>query len=687
MQDKQDLASATPLRREGVRHALGYILLNDVGYAYRDGAESVLLDRIRAASDISSLSDELSSSAQNWPEQAHLDTARANVIRAFDLPAQARVLEIGAGCGAVTRYLGEVCAVVDALEPVAERAAIARERTRDLAGVEVFVGDLSDIPDSPTYDVIVVVGVLEYVGSGSANLTYYQDFLTAIRRRLIDGGTLILAIENRLGIKYYAGAPEDHSVRVFDSVEGYPHAQTPARTFSRQQLVSLMRDAELDPTVYLAFPDYKLTRAVMDPQMPPHLNSLLYRIPTFPSPDWSRPRPRLADERALWRTSVEAGLAAEHGNSFVVVARKSGAEALTLWPANRAVCYFSVGRRASVAEQTTVDVDADGEAAWFNRRQLLPPDGELTSARFVPGEDFVDAFLASPDSERAALMQEWGAIVDNYAGRGELSMDIVPHNLIRGLDGALHVIDIVFESIPVTAQQVLARGVYWLANRLANETAADRWPGAQSIRDLASWLGSLVGLAADGSWLETFYVEEVEIQARFGYPPAGQGEDAWRASLAARLRSWGERSLTEMTLGTRDFEVQADVEQSNAVMSAESELMRGQLAELDKRLDDARAEVEQLTIEQAELSAERSALAADRAALQTNLSDLTTAQRSVLAERDAARASLAGAADELAQLQASRWLRAARGYRRGLERLLPNGSLRRRVYGKVLGRR
>src|SRR5690606_28550559 len=105
--------------------------------------------------------------ATTWAERYHLDPARANIVRALDLPADARVLEIGAGCGAITRYLGETCAVVDALEPVPSRARAIMERTRDLPGVKVFIGHLDDVPDVPSYDVIVVIGVLEYVGEGS----------------------------------------------------------------------------------------------------------------------------------------------------------------------------------------------------------------------------------------------------------------------------------------------------------------------------------------------------------------------------------------------------------------------------------------------------------------------------------------------------------------------------------------
>ena len=182
--------------------------LRDAGISYRDGAEQRLLDIVEASTDRSSTSDELHWAATDWPTTYSLSRSRPNILRGLDIPATAKVLEIGCGCGPLTRYLGETCARVDAVEPVEARAAVARARTADLPSVEVFVGTVEDIPADPIYDVVVVVGVLEYVGSGSADASPYVEFLRQCQERLVDGGALILAIDNALGVKYLAGVAQ-----------------------------------------------------------------------------------------------------------------------------------------------------------------------------------------------------------------------------------------------------------------------------------------------------------------------------------------------------------------------------------------------------------------------------------------------------------------------------------------------
>jgi SAM-dependent methyltransferase len=430
-------------------------ILTPTTSSYRDGAEERVYELIRGAADLSSMSDELAEQATSWAEHYHLTTSRANLIRPFALGKDAVVLEIGAGCGAITRYLGERCGWVDAVEPVLSRARAARARSRDLSNVEVFVGSIEDLPAEPTYDLVVVVGVLEYVGEGAGDLGPQRSFLGQIEALLRPGGSLLLAIENKLGVKYLAGAGEDHTGRVYDSVEGYP-AGTIARTFSRSELTVLLESVGLTPSFYCAFPDYKIPRTVLSDAVFESVPPLAWRIPKFPSPNRAGTSSHAINEERLWRALVQDGLGPSFGNSFVVTARKGSqrSEGPDLWPVGQLAAFYQPERRAAYATQTlvcerdsmTVFVRSPLRSAPESSRPVLKglQDAERVyeQSALVPGTDLLEVLEGADDDRLEAYLREWVAIAEREANeRGGYELDLLPHNLIETSDGSLEIID------------------------------------------------------------------------------------------------------------------------------------------------------------------------------------------------------------------------------------------------------
>ena len=567
----------TAVRALAAPTADGCTILAPTTSSYRDGAEERVYDVIRDAADLSSMSDELAAQATSWAERYHLATARANLLRPFALPKDAVVLEIGAGCGAITRYLGEHCGWVDALEPVLSRARAARARVRDLDNVEVFVGSLGDLPADQDYDVVVVVGVLEYVGEGSADLRAQQAFLGQIEGVLRPGGSLLLAIENRLGVKYLAGAGEDHTGRVYDSVEGYP-AGTIARTFSRSELTGLLESAGLAPSFYCAFPDYKLPRAVLSDALFASVPQLAWRIPQFPSPDRVGRSSRALNEERLWRALVQDGLGPNFANSFVVVAQKGPrrGDGDDLWPLGQLAAFYQPDRRAVYATQTLV-CERDGTTV-FRRSPLRPvpagrpPMGGLQDpgrvheeSALAEGTDLLEVLEGADDDLLASYLRRWVAVAEAEAldRGGWFEPDLLPHNLVEAADGSLEIIDREWRPSVVSRDEFLARGVLVTAFKLVWRTPPSRWP-CDSFGEAAVYLGVMVGLDPSGDWLVSAVQREAEFEAEVLI------ETGWDLKAPTQLESV-RRNLEEtlamplswLPLGSRDHERLAEALEGN----------------------------------------------------------------------------------------------------------------------------
>lgn len=238
-------------------------------FAYTDGNETEqrILNAVKSCTDVSVFSQDLLQHQTDWASEYHFSADRANLLRPFTNHFRdAQVLELGCGCGAITRFLGESGALVTAVEGSQQRASIAAERCRDLNNVTVVLDKLQDAPFNQLFDVVTLIGVLEYSRIYVEAEDPIQYVLEKARSYLKPDGILIVAIENQLGLKYFAGAPEDHGVGIMAGINDIYGSNTPV-TFGKQELERrFLKAGFLKCDTYLPFPDYKLPCLVVHPE-------------------------------------------------------------------------------------------------------------------------------------------------------------------------------------------------------------------------------------------------------------------------------------------------------------------------------------------------------------------------------------------------------------------------------------
>ena len=79
----------------------------DIDYSDGSEHEDYLNKILKSAVDLSSDSDELTALAKDWTSEYHLSKKRAQLLNSFEFDKSSSVLEVGCGCGAISRYLGE----------------------------------------------------------------------------------------------------------------------------------------------------------------------------------------------------------------------------------------------------------------------------------------------------------------------------------------------------------------------------------------------------------------------------------------------------------------------------------------------------------------------------------------------------------------------------------------------------
>ena len=299
---------------------VGKVILDDSHYIghdlYCDGAiEDDMLEIAKTATE-----EEYNSiivERKSWPILYHFSYLRGNVILSMPITKNCSVLEIGAGCGAVTGALLDKAREVHSIDLSMKRCLINAYRHRHRENLKILVGNFEDIEKTLNrqYDVITLIGVFEYGQLYISSPDPYVDFLKKIKKHLTPEGRIIIAIENKYGLKYFAGSVEDHTARYFEGIEGYRNTNF-VKTFSKKGLEELLENAGLPKyKFYYPYPDYKFTIKTFSDDFLPNPKELNANDLNFDSD-----KLQLFDETYVFEGIVKDGLFPLFSNSYLVVA-------------------------------------------------------------------------------------------------------------------------------------------------------------------------------------------------------------------------------------------------------------------------------------------------------------------------------------------------------------------------------
>lgn len=440
-------------------------------FSYSDGdeAEQRVAAAIAACNDVSLFSRSLREHQIDWPSRYHLSASRANLLRPLAGVLEGRVLEVGSGCGAISRYLGELGTSLVALEGSQRRARMTASRCRDLPNVQVVNDVLENFSAERDFDAVTLIGVLEYARIYGRATDPVSVWLDKAYELLNDDGILVVAIENQLGLKYLAGMPEDHVGKSMFGVSDHYGDKTVV-TFGRIELTGLLEAAGFEQVEFLLpFPDYKFPSAVVMPAgydgSFPHFDASALAAQSAANDPQLPYAPMFSLERA-WPLIGRNGLLADMANSFLIVARKKAALPASGQPLELAY-HFASERVPVFCKQVQFQVNQAGGEIEVVRSRLAEADHtersrpismRLSSESFLRGRMHSHALeaIVTRDGWRASEVAEWLGqwkrallhevnVVGDAPDAGGLpgwALDALPRNLMQLEDGASKFIDL-----------------------------------------------------------------------------------------------------------------------------------------------------------------------------------------------------------------------------------------------------
>lgn len=282
---------------------------------YCDGAvEDEMLEIVKhhPASDFPGIIE----ARHSWPILYHLSDLRENIVEWLPMDKSMKVLEVGSGCGAITGCLARKAGSVTCLELSEKRSLINAYRHQDCGNVTIKLGNFQDMePTLDTdYDYITLTGVFEYGQSYINSENPFVDYYNILKKHIKPDGHIVIAIENKMGLKYWAGCKEDHLSTFFSGLEDYPEGGG-VRTFTRNGLEKIFKECgETSYQFYYPYPDYKFMTTLYSDRRLPQVGELSNNLRNF-----DQERLLLFDEKKVFDMLIREDLFAFYSNSYLVV--------------------------------------------------------------------------------------------------------------------------------------------------------------------------------------------------------------------------------------------------------------------------------------------------------------------------------------------------------------------------------
>ncbi len=394
--------------------------------------------------------DPVISGETDWQIFYNLSELRTGIISWYDFLPGAEVLEIGAGFGALTGRLCSMCGHVTATERSLYRAEAIAKRYEDLENLDVYAGDISELDFEKPFDDILLIGLLERAGKGSSAPEPYIDYLKKLQKWLKPEGKILIAAENRYGLRYFCGAPEPHTNHAFDGINRYMRG-TSGYSFSRQELEEICSKAGFTrQKFYYPLPDYKLPQLIYTDDHLPERNLKERLIPYYLRGDTL-----VAPELELYDDIVSNGVFPFFANSFLVECGMQGEEGQVVYAAvstdrgeersyATAICKGSVVRKTPLYRSGRENAERLYENITDLQRHGIP---------VVPHRKMPDGGLELP-------YISWPTLSDHI----KMIMETQP-------EAVLDIVDRLYAYILQSSEQAQPG-----QNRLQKETSADFGP-------------------------------------------------------------------------------------------------------------------------------------------------------------------------------------------------------------------
>jgi len=254
--------------------------------------------------------------------------------------------------------------------------------------VDCLMADVLLQPNmSKKYDYIVILSALEQVENISAAISILKKVCGLLR----ENGTILIGVNNRLGIRYFCGDRDIYTLRNFDSIENYIHVdaedsgQPAGRSFAKGELIEMLEKTGLvNHRFYSVFPLIDKPQVLFAEDYTP-IEKMDIRI----FPQYNFPNTVFLEEERLYDTLIHNGLFHVMANGFLIECPLNGVFA----NANQVTMSMNRGKKNAMFTIIRRDGRVEKRAAYQEGKEKVKALAEHHAYLSKRGISMIDAYI------------------------------------------------------------------------------------------------------------------------------------------------------------------------------------------------------------------------------------------------------------------------------------------------------
>lgn len=175
-----------------------------------------------------------------------------NILNWYPFNKKQKVLEIGIKSEELTSFLKQKCSKVQRVSKIDELENIMEK-----------------------FDIIILIEI-----NNCKKLTL-KNLIRKLESFLEVDGKILLAVDNKFGLKFWNGNPENIFEKKFTSLIGYNNEPEKIETYTKKYIETILKEMGYNTRFYYPLPDYKLPNVIFTDEQLPEYNNIDKYNPYF----------------------------------------------------------------------------------------------------------------------------------------------------------------------------------------------------------------------------------------------------------------------------------------------------------------------------------------------------------------------------------------------------------------------